>query len=490
MNAHASKIVGEGLTYDDVLLVPNYSEVLPREVSIKTKFSKNITLNVPIVSAAMDTVTESAMAIAMAQEGGIGVLHKNMSIKKQAAEVRKVKRAESGMILDPVTLPLNALVEDAKKAMQEYGIGGIPVVDDSGILKGIVTNRDLRFEKDNNRVITEVMTSQNLVTAPEGTTLAKAEEILQGNKIEKLPVVNTEYKLVGLITFRDITKLTQKPNANKDKFGRLRVAAALGVTADAVERAEALVNAGVDAVIIDTAHGHTKGVVEVLKQVKNKFPELDVVVGNIATAEAALYLAQNGADAVKVGIGPGSICTTRVVAGVGFPQFSAVLEVAAALKGTGVPVIADGGIRYTGDIPKAIAAGANCVMLGSLLAGTKESPGETIIFEGRKFKSYRGMGSVEAMKEGSKDRYFQDVEDDVKKLVPEGIVGRVPYKGELNESMLQFIGGLRAGMGYCGSATIDDLQEKGRFVRITSSGISESHPHNVTITKEAPNYSR
>ncbi|SHI62015.1 IMP dehydrogenase [Flavobacterium terrae] len=490
MNAHASKIVGEGLTYDDVLLVPNYSEVLPREVSIKTKFSKNISLNVPIVSAAMDTVTESAMAIAMAQEGGIGVLHKNMSIKKQAAEVRKVKRAESGMILDPVTLPLNAIVADAKKAMQEYGIGGIPVVDENGILKGIVTNRDLRFEKDNDRVITEVMTSQNLITAPEGTNLAKAEEILQGNKIEKLPVVNADYKLVGLITFRDITKLTQKPNANKDKFGRLRVAAALGVTADAVERAEALVNAGVDAVIIDTAHGHTKGVVDVLKQVKNKFPDLDVVVGNIATAEAALYLAQNGADAVKVGIGPGSICTTRVVAGVGFPQFSAVLEVAAALKGTDVPVIADGGIRYTGDIPKAIAAGANCVMLGSLLAGTKESPGETIIFEGRKFKSYRGMGSVEAMKEGSKDRYFQDVEDDVKKLVPEGIVGRVPYKGELNESMLQFIGGLRAGMGYCGSATIDDLQEKGKFVRITSSGISESHPHNVTITKEAPNYSR
>lgn len=490
MNAHASKIVGEGLTYDDVLLVPNYSEVLPREVSIKTKFSKNISLNVPIVSAAMDTVTESAMAIAMAQEGGIGVLHKNMSIKKQAAEVRKVKRAESGMILDPVTLPLNAIVADAKKAMQEYGIGGIPVVDENGILKGIVTNRDLRFEKDNDRVITEVMTSQNLITAPEGTNLAKAEEILQGNKIEKLPVVNADYKLVGLITFRDITKLTQKPNANKDKYGRLRVAAALGVTADAVERAEALVNAGVDAVIIDTAHGHTKGVVDVLKQVKNKFPDLDVVVGNIATAEAALYLAQNGADAVKVGIGPGSICTTRVVAGVGFPQFSAVLEVAAALKGTGVPVIADGGIRYTGDIPKAIAAGANCVMLGSLLAGTKESPGETIIFEGRKFKSYRGMGSVEAMKEGSKDRYFQDVEDDVKKLVPEGIVGRVPYKGELNESMLQFIGGLRAGMGYCGSATIDDLQEKGKFVRITSSGISESHPHNVTITKEAPNYSR
>ena len=490
MKAHTAKIVGEGLTYDDVLLVPNYSEILPREVSIKTKFSKNITLNTPIVSAAMDTVTESAMAIAMAQEGGIGVLHKNMSIKKQAAEVRKVKRAESGMIIDPVTLPLTATVGDAKQVMHEFSIGGIPVVDDNQVLKGIVTNRDLRFEKNNDRAITEVMTSQNLVTAPEGTTLAQAEEILQGNKIEKLPVVNAEYKLVGLITFRDITKLTQKPNANKDQFGRLRVAAALGVTADAVDRAEALVNAGVDAVIIDTAHGHTKGVVDVLKLVKAKFPQLDVVVGNIATPEAALYLAENGADAVKVGIGPGSICTTRVVAGVGFPQFSAVLEVAAALRGTGVPVIADGGIRYTGDIPKAIAAGADCVMLGSLLAGTKESPGETIIFEGRKFKSYRGMGSVEAMKEGSKDRYFQDVEDDVKKLVPEGIVGRVPYKGELNESMLQFVGGLRAGMGYCGAKDIETLQTTGRFVRITASGIGESHPHNVTITKEAPNYSR
>jgi len=490
MNAHTTKIIGEGLTYDDVLLIPNYSQVLPREVSIQTKFSRNITLNTPIVSAAMDTVTESAMAIAMAQEGGIGVLHKNMSIKKQAAEVRKVKRAESGMIIDPVTLPLNATVGDAKEAMHKYGIGGIPVVDETMTLKGIVTNRDLRFEKNNERAITEVMTSKNLVTAPEGTTLGQAEEILQGNKIEKLPVVNSDYKLVGLITFRDITKLTQKPNANKDKFGRLRVAAALGVTADAVERATALVNAGVDAVIIDTAHGHTKGVVDVLKQVKAAFPDLDVVVGNIATPEAALYLAENGADAVKVGIGPGSICTTRVVAGVGFPQFSAVLEVAAALKGTGVPVIADGGIRYTGDIPKAIAAGADCVMLGSLLAGTKESPGETIIFEGRKFKSYRGMGSVEAMKEGSKDRYFQDVEDDVKKLVPEGIVGRVPYKGELNESMLQFIGGLRAGMGYCGSKDIETLQATSRFVRITASGIGESHPHNVTITKEAPNYSR
>jgi len=490
MNAHTTKIVGEGLTYDDVLLVPNYSEVLPREVSIKTKFTKNITLNTPVVSAAMDTVTESAMAIAMAQEGGIGVLHKNMTIEQQAAEVRKVKRAESGMIIDPVTLPLTATVGDAKQVMREFSIGGIPVVDGNMVLKGIVTNRDLRFEKNNTRAITEVMTSENLVTAPEGTTLVQAEEILQGNKIEKLPVVNADYKLIGLITFRDITKLTQKPNANKDKFGRLRVAAALGVTADAVDRASALVAAGVDAVIIDTAHGHTKGVVTVLKEVKAKFPELDVVVGNIATPEAALYLAENGADAVKVGIGPGSICTTRVVAGVGFPQFSAVLEVAAALRGTGVPVIADGGIRYTGDIPKAIAAGADCVMLGSLLAGTKESPGETIIFEGRKFKSYRGMGSVEAMKEGSKDRYFQDVEDDVKKLVPEGIVGRVPYKGELNESMLQFIGGLRAGMGYCGAKDIETLQATGRFVRITTSGIGESHPHNVTITKEAPNYSR
>jgi IMP dehydrogenase len=490
MIAHNSKIIGEGLTYDDVLLVPNYSDVLPREVSIQSKLSRNITLNVPIVSAAMDTVTESAMAIAMAQEGGIGVLHKNMTIEQQAAKVRKVKRAESGMIIDPVTLPLTSKVADAKNAMKEYGIGGIPIVDENRILKGIVTNRDLRFEKNNSRPIIEVMTSENLVTVAEGTSLEQAEVVLQGHKIEKLPVINDKNELVGLITFRDITKLTQKPNANKDRFGRLRVAAALGVTADAVERATALVNAGVDAVIIDTAHGHTKGVVDVLKLVKAKFPDLDVIVGNIATPEAALYLVENGADGVKVGIGPGSICTTRIVAGVGFPQFSAVLEVAAALKGTGVPVIADGGIRYTGDIPKAIAAGADCVMLGSLLAGTKESPGETIIFEGRKFKSYRGMGSVEAMETGSKDRYFQDVEDDVKKLVPEGIVGRVPYKGELNESMLQFIGGLRAGMGYCGSKDIPTLQETGRFIRITASGINESHPHNVTITKEAPNYSR
>ena len=490
MKSHEAKFVGEGLTYDDVLLIPNYSEVLPREVNIQTKFTRNIVINVPIVSAAMDTVTESRMAIAIAQEGGIGVLHKNMTIEEQAIKVRRVKRAESGMIIDPVTLPLTAIVSDAKNSMREHGIGGIPIVDEKGILKGIVTNRDLRFEKNNLRPIVEVMTSENLVTAKEGTSLMDAEEILQEYKIEKLPVVDKNYKLVGLITFRDITKLTQKPMANKDSFGRLRVAAALGVTSDAVERATALVNAGVDAVVIDTAHGHTKGVVTVLKQVKKAFPNLEVVVGNIATPEAALYLVENGADAVKVGIGPGSICTTRVVAGVGFPQFSAVLEVAAALKGTGVPVIADGGIRYTGDIPKAIAAGADCVMLGSLLAGTKESPGETIIYEGRKFKSYRGMGSVEAMRQGSKDRYFQDVEEDIKKLVPEGIVGRVPYKGELFESIHQFVGGLRASMGYCGAKDIATLKETGRFVKITASGIQESHPHNVTITKESPNYSR
>ncbi len=490
MIAHDSKIVGEGLTYDDVLLVPAFSEVLPREVSIQTKFTKNITLNVPIVSAAMDTVTESRMAIAMAQEGGIGVLHKNMTIEEQAIKVRKVKRAESGMIIDPVTLPRDAKVIDAKNNMREHSIGGIPIVDDNHKLIGIVTNRDLRFEKNDDRAISEVMTSKNLVTVGEGTSLQQAEVILQNNKIEKLPVVDKENTLVGLITFRDITKLTLKPMANKDKLGRLRVAAAIGVTGDAVERAEALVKSGVDAVVIDTAHGHTKGVVTVLKQVKAKFPNLEVIVGNIATGEAAKYLVEAGADAVKVGIGPGSICTTRVVAGVGFPQFSAVLEVANAIKGSGVPVIADGGIRYTGDIPKAIAAGADTVMLGSLLAGTKESPGETVIYEGRKYKTYRGMGSVEAMKKGSKDRYFQDVEDDIKKLVPEGIVGRVAYKGDLIESIHQFIGGLRAGMGYCGAKDINTLQKTGRFVKITASGIHESHPHDVTIIKESPNYSR
>ena len=489
MISHDSKFVGEGLTYDDVLLIPAYSEILPREVSIQTKFSKNITLNVPIVSAAMDTVTESDMAIAMAREGGIGVLHKNMTIKQQATEVKKVRRSESGMILEPVTITKDETVSAAKSIMSEYGIGGIPVVNGEGTLIGIVTNRDLRFEGNNNRKIEEVMTSENLVTVSEGTSLKQAELILQNNKIEKLPVVDKNYKLVGLITFRDIIKVSENPNANKDTYGRLRVAAAIGVTGDAVERAAALIAAGVDALIIDTAHGHTKGVVSVLKEVKSKYPNTDVIVGNIATGAAAKYLVEAGADAVKVGIGPGSICTTRVVAGVGFPQLSAILDVAEAIKGSGVPVIADGGIRYTGDIPKAIAAGADTVMLGSLLAGTKESPGETIIFEGRKFKSYRGMGSVEAMKKGSKDRYFQDVEDDIKKLVPEGIVGRVPYKGELVETMHQFIGGLRAGMGYCGAKDID-TQKQAQFVKITSAGMRESHPHDVTITKEAPNYSR
>lgn len=490
MNSASQKIQFDGYTYDDVLLVPNYSEVLPRNVSIKTRLSKNITLNVPIVSAAMDTVTESRMAIAIAREGGIGVLHKNMSIKAQAMKVRKVKRAESGMIIDPVTLHTNAKVKDAKLSMKEHSIGGIPVVDKNNKLIGIVTNRDLRFENDDEKNVAEVMTKDNLITTKEGTSLKEAEVILQKYKIEKLPVVKGNNELVGLITFRDITKLTQKPLANKDKYGRLRVAAAIGVTPDATTRAKALIDAGVDAIIIDTAHGHTKGVVGVLKDLKSQFPHVDVIVGNIATGEAAKYLVDAGADAVKVGIGPGSICTTRVVAGVGFPQLSAVMEVYEALKNTDIPIIADGGIRYTGDIPKAIAAGADSVMLGSLLAGTKESPGETIIYDGRKYKSYRGMGSIEAMSKGSKDRYFQDVEDDIKKLVPEGIVGRVPYKGELYESMNQFIGGLRAGMGYSGSASIEELKLKGRFVKITASGVNESHPHNVTITKESPNYSR
>ena len=483
------KILLEGLTYDDVLLVPAYSEVLPRDVSTRTRFTKNISINAPIISAAMDTVTESDMAIAMAREGGIGILHKNMKIKKQADEVKKVKRSESGMIIDPITLTKNKNVAHAKALMSKYKIGGIPVINDEDELIGIITNRDLRFENDNERKISEVMTSKNLITAKEGTSLKQAEMILQDHKIEKLPVVNKEGKLVGLITYRDIIKVSENPHANKDTYGRLRVAAAIGVTGDSLERAEALINEGVDAIVIDTAHGHSKGVVKVLRKIKKKYPETDIIVGNIATADAAKYLVEAGADAVKVGIGPGSICTTRVVAGVGFPQLSAIMEVSAAIEGTGVPVIADGGIRYTGDIPKAIAAGADTVMLGSLLAGTKESPGETIIFEGRKFKSYRGMGSIEAMEKGSKDRYFQDVEDDVKKLVPEGIVGRVPYKGEVYETMHQFIGGLKAGMGYCGSATIDD-HKNARFVRITSSGIRESHPHNVTITKESPNYSR
>ncbi len=483
------KIVLEGLTYDDVLLIPAYSEILPREVSIQTKFTKNITLNSPIISAAMDTVTEYEMAIAMAREGGIGILHKNMSIKKQAAEVKRVKRSESGMIIDPITLTKEKTVAHAKSLMKKYSIGGIPVVNDACELIGIVTNRDLRFEKNDEKKVSEIMTTENLVTTKEGTSLKEAEEILQEYKIEKLPVVNSDKKLVGLITFRDIIKVSENPNANKDTYGRLRVAAAIGVTGDAMQRATALINEGVDALVIDTAHGHSKGVVATLKAIKEKHPKTDIIVGNIATGDAAKFLVEAGADAVKVGIGPGSICTTRVVAGVGFPQLSAVMEVAKAIENTGVPVIADGGIRYTGDIPKAIAAGADTVMLGSLLAGTKESPGETIIFEGRKFKSYRGMGSVEAMTKGSKDRYFQDVEDDVKKLVPEGIVGRVPYKGEVYETMHQFIGGLRAGMGYCGSKDIKG-QKEAKFVKITASGIIESHPHHVTITKESPNYSR
>lgn len=482
------KILSEGLTYDDVLLIPSYSEVLPSNVNIQSRFSKNITLNVPIVSAAMDTVTEAAMAIAMAREGGIGVLHKNMSAEQQANEVKKVKRAESGMIIDPITLTIDAKVFDAKNLMREYSIGGIPIVDAEMKLLGIVTNRDLRFEKDSNRPIKEVMTSENLITVKAGTSLAEAEIILQDYKIEKLPVINADGKLVGLITFRDIEKVRENPNANKDTFGRLRVAAAIGVTNDAIDRATLLAKAGVDAFVIDTAHGHSKGVLAILKEVKTLYPKIDIVVGNIATGEAAKYLVDAGADAVKVGIGPGSICTTRVVAGVGYPQLSAVMEVYNAIKDTGIPIIADGGVRYTGDIGKAIAAGADCVMLGSLLAGTKESPGETIIFEGRKFKSYRGMGSIEAMNEGSKDRYFQE-DNDSKKLVPEGIVGRVPYKGDLNETMYQFVGGLRSGMGYCGSKDIA-MHKEAKFVKITAAGIRESHPHNVTITKEAPNYSR
>jgi IMP dehydrogenase len=485
----SDKFLGQGLTYDDVLLVPDYSETLPRNVSLKSRFSKNIPLNIPIISAAMDTVTESKMAIAMAREGGIGVLHKNMTIKEQAAKVRAVKRSESGMIIDPVTLPETALVSDANSNMHRYKIGGIPIIDSNNKLIGIVTNRDLRFEKNNKRPIKEVMTSSNLITVDEGTSLKDAEQILQRHKIEKLPVVSKDNTLVGLITFRDITKHSTKPNANKDQFGRLRVAAAVGITSDVIDRVEALHKASVDAIVIDTAHGHSKGVGEVVLKVKNHFKDLDIVVGNIATASAAKYLVDIGADAVKVGIGPGSICTTRVIAGVGYPQLSAIIEVKKALKGIDVPIIADGGIRFTGDIPKAIAAGADSVMLGSLLAGTRESPGETVIYEGRKYKTYRGMGSVEAMKMGSKDRYFQDVEDDLKKLVPEGIVGRVPFKGDLNESIHQFVGGLRAGMGYCGAVDIKTLKDKGRFIKITSAGMRESHPHNISVTKEAPNYS-
>ena len=488
MVSNQNKFVGEGLTYDDVLLVPAFSTVLPTDVNIQTRFTRNIILNVPIISAAMDTVTESAMAIAIARLGGIGVLHKNMSIEWQASEVKRVKRSESGMIQDPITIAPDSTVFDAKSLMAEYSIGGIPVVE-KGKLVGIVTNRDLRFEEDNTIKITDIMTSEGLVTVPEHTSLQEAEKILQKHKIEKLPVVDAAYNLIGLITFRDIIKVRENPNANKDHYGRLRVAAAIGVAGDTIERAKALVKEGVDALVIDTAHGHSAGVIKTLKKIKKSHPNTDVVVGNIATGEAAKFLVDAGADAVKVGIGPGSICTTRIVAGVGYPQLSAIIEVVKAIKDSGIPVIADGGIRYTGDIPKALAAGADSVMLGSLLAGTKESPGETIIYEGRKFKTYRGMGSIEAMKKGSKDRYFQDNQNDVGKLVPEGIVGRVPYKGELHETMHQFVGGLRSGMGYCGATDVKALKEA-KFIQITSAGMRESHPHDVTITKEAPNYSR
>jgi len=485
----ADRVKMEGLTFDDVLLIPAYSNVLPREVNLTTKFSRRITLNVPLVSAAMDTVTESALAIAIAREGGIGVIHKNMSIEEQARQVHAVKRAENGMIYDPVTIRIGSSVAQALDMMREYHIGGIPVVDDNGMLRGIVTNRDLRFERDLTRPVDEVMTSENLVTTTQSTNLEEAADILQSHKIEKLPVVDAAGKLVGLVTYKDITKAKDKPFACKDRLGRLRVAAGIGVTPDVMERAGALVAAGVDALVIDTAHGHSAGVITVLRQVKEAFPDIDVVVGNIATGEAAKYLVENGADAVKVGIGPGSICTTRVVAGVGVPQLSAIYDVAAALKGTGVPLIADGGIRYSGDIVKALAAGGCSVMLGGMLAGVEESPGDTIIFNGRKFKAYRGMGSLEAMEKGSKDRYFQGGEVDTKKLVPEGIAARVPFKGTLYEVVYQMLGGLRAGMGYCGAADIEALHGAW-FTRITNAGVLESHPHDVAITSEAPNYSR
>ena len=482
-----NKFIGEGLTYDDVLLVPAYSEILPHQVSLSTHFSRNIKINTPIVSAAMDTVTEHELAISIAQQGGIGVIHKNMPIEMQAKEVRKVKRSESGMILDPITVNEDAIIDDALKLMAEYKIGGIPVIDDSKHLKGIVTNRDLRFEKDLHKKVSMVMTKENLVTANEDVDLIKAENILQKHKIEKLLITDDNSQLVGLITFKDIIKVKQHPLSCKDEFGRLRVAAAVGVSKDTFERITALVEAGVDAIVIDTAHGHSKGVIKLLKEVKKKFKSLDVVVGNIATGEAAKDLAHAGADGIKVGIGPGSICTTRVIAGVGMPQLSAIINVSNAIKDAGIPIIADGGIRFTGDIPKALAAGASSVMMGSMFAGTEESPGETIIYEGRKFKSYRGMGSLEAMQKGSKDRYFQENEDDIKKLVPEGISARVPYKGTLKEVMHQLLGGLRAGMGYCGSENLNALKQA-KFVKITHSGIIESHPHDVAITREAPNY--
>jgi len=488
MSFIADRVKMDGLTFDDVLLIPAYSEVLPREVNLTTKFSRNITLNVPIVSAAMDTVTEAQLAIAIAREGGIGVIHKNMSIEEQARQVHAVKRAENGMIYDPVTIKCGSTVKDALKMMQEYHIGGIPVVDQNGILVGIVTNRDLRFERDLSRKIDEVMTCENLVTTTQSTNLEEAAEILQQHKIEKLPVVDNDGHLIGLVTYKDITKAKDKPLACKDSLGRLRVAAGVGVTTDSMQRVDALVEAGADAIVIDTAHGHSRGVISVLKAIKEKYPRIDVVVGNIATGEAAKYLVEAGADGVKVGIGPGSICTTRIIAGVGVPQLSAVYDVAKALKGTGVPLIADGGIRYSGDIVKALAAGAWSVMLGGMLAGVEESPGDTIIYNGRKYKTYRGMGSLEAMEKGSKDRYFQANETDTKKLVPEGIAARVPYKGALYEVVYQMLGGLRAGMGYCGAPDIERLHHA-QFTRITNAGVAESHPHDVAITSEAPNYS-
>jgi IMP dehydrogenase len=484
----SNKCLFEALTFDDVLLLPAYSEVLPREVSTRTRLTRNITINIPIISAAMDTVTEAALAIALAQEGGIGIIHKNMTIDQQAAQVRKVKRSESGMIIDPVTLKDNKTLGDAQRIMKEFNIGGIPVIDNAGILVGILTNRDLRFQKEAKRPVAEIMTKVNLITAKEGITMEDAESILQEHKIEKLPIVDKNGKLIGLITYKDILKRKSHPLASKDSLGRLRVGAAVGVTPDLLDRVQALVQVGVDVISIDTAHGHSKGVIDALKSVKKAFPTLEVIVGNIATGEAAKALAEAGADAVKVGVGPGSICTTRIIAGVGMPQLTAVYEAAKALKPYDIPLIADGGIRYSGDVAKAIAGGASTVMIGSLLAGTDEAPGEMIILEGRKFKSYRGMGSLEAMEDGSKDRYFQDAEDDIKKLVPEGIVGRVPFKGSVTEILYQMVGGLKAGMGYCGASSIEIMQEA-KFVKITSAGVKESHPHDVSISKEAPNYS-
>jgi len=483
------KVALQGLTFDDVLILPAYSEVLPRDVNTSTQLTRNISLNIPIVSAAMDTVTESNLAIAIAREGGLGILHKNMTISQQAEQVRKVKRSESGLITDPITLKEDAIIEEALAIMRNYKIGGIPIVNNEMKLVGILTNRDLRFETDIRKPITDAMTRDNLITAPVGTTLKQAEVILQKHRIEKLPVVDDDGILVGLITYKDIMKVVDYPHACKDELGRLRVGAAVGVTSDMHERIAALKAVAVDVITIDTAHGHSKGVLDAVREAKKTFPDLDIIAGNVATGAGAKALVDTGVDAVKVGVGPGSICTTRIVAGIGVPQLSAIMESAKAIKGSGVPIIGDGGIRYTGDIVKALVAGADSIMAGSLFAGVEESPGETIIFEGRKFKSYRGMGSIEAMNKGSKDRYFQDVEDDIKKLVPEGIVGRVPFKGKLSEVMVQYIGGLRAGMGYCGAGSIKTLQEA-QFTQITSSGITESHPHDVVITKEAPNYSR